>query len=142
MHSFCYIEKNFLMESHFERHSGIDTPRISFNANTGLLYIEGKSFPPDAVAFYEPIIQWLKEYIKDPAFKTILRLKLDYFNTSSSKIILDILYLMEDLYKQGHDVKIEWYYPEDDEDMMETGEEYAQLIDVPFENISYKFTIN
>ncbi len=130
------------MEKILKKSPGIDTPLINFDANTGRLVMEGKSFPPDVTTYFADVIKWLDEYSKKPAEKTTLRLKLDYFNTASSKIVMDILYKMEELYNAGHDVLIEWYYPEDDEDMMETGKEYAELINVPFKQIGYKFMID
>ena len=119
-----------------------DTPKIDFDPITGNLYIEGKSYPPDVKEFYEPVLDWLKKYITQPAAETTLHLKLDYFNTASSKIILDILYKLEELYKNGHKVKVVWYYPEDDEDMLETGIEYSEILDLPFEKVSYKFMVD
>ena len=127
------------MEKRLYIKPGLDTPKIDFNAETGELLIEGKSFPPDVTSFYKVALSWLDEYAKNPAEKTTLKLKLDYFNTASSKILLDILYRMEDLYKNGYDVIIKWFYPEDDEDMKETGIEYSEIIKVPFDHISYTY---
>ena len=59
-----------------------------------------------------------------------------YFNTASSKMLLDILMKLEDMHKAGKESLVKWYYPEDDEDMKEAGEEYADIVDVPFEQIS------
>lgn len=118
---------------------GLDTPKIDFDPITGNLYIEGKSFPPNVTEFYKPILEWIDKYFKQPATETTLHLKLEYFNTSSSKIIMDLLYKLEDLVKAGHKIKVIWYYPEDDEDIQETGLEYSELISVPFEMKSYKF---
>ncbi len=120
---------------------GLDTPKIDFDPISGELYIEGKSFPPDITDFYEPVLNWIDKYLKHPATETTLHLKLEYFNTSSSKIIMDILYKFEDLLKLGHKVKVIWYYPEDDEDMQETGIEYSELVNIPFEFKSYKYLI-
>ncbi len=130
------------MNKQFVKSPKIDTPKISFDALTGKLLIEGKSFPPDVTTYYKDILGWLNEYIKEPAEKTVMTLKLDYFNTASSKIIMDILYKMEELFMNNKDVTIEWYYPDDDEDMMETGKEYEELIKVPFKQIGYKFMID
>lgn len=130
------------MKEKLEKHSGIDTPTIRFDSKTGELLLEGKSFPPDVTTFFKEILNWLDEYILNPAELTTMKLKLDYFNTASSKIVMDILYKMEEMYKKGHKVVVEWYYPEDDEDMMETGKEYEELIDVPFKQIGYKFMID
>ncbi len=119
---------------------GLDTPRIEFDP-AGTLSIEGKSYPPDVMQFFAPVLDWLKEYSQNPAPKTIVNLKLEYFNTASSKIIMDILYMFENIYKAGHDVLVKWYYPEDDEDMHETGMEYSEILELPFELIGYNFII-
>ncbi|MFW6100856.1 MAG: DUF1987 domain-containing protein, partial [Bacteroidota bacterium] len=99
--------------------------------------ISGRSLPEDVSTFYEPILNWLDEYAEDPNGKTVFSFKLVYFNTASSKLLLDILMKLESLYENGNDVFIKWYYPEDDEDMQEAGEEYADIVDIPFEQISY-----
>ncbi len=62
--------------------------------------------------------------------------KMVYFNTASSKMILDIMMKFEEMYQDGKDVLIRWFYPEDDEDMQEAGEEYADMVDVPFEQVA------
>lgn len=130
------------MKEQLIKRSGIDTPTIRFDSKTGELLLEGKSFPPDVTTFFKEILNWLDEYILNPADSTIIKLKLDYFNTASSKIVMDILYKMEELHQKGNKVIVEWFYPEDDEDMMETGKEYEELIKVPFKQIGYKFMID
>ncbi len=116
-----------------------DTPKVILapNDSTPIFEISGRSLPEDVVAFYEPILEWLDEYAQSPMEKTIFNFKLEYFNTASSKLLLDVLLKLEDLYDDGHDVLVKWYYPEDDEDMEEAGEEYADIVEVPFEQVSY-----
>lgn len=126
----------------YKKKSGIDTPTINFNYKTGELLMEGKSFPPDVTTFFKEAIAWLNEYINSATGYTVMKLKLDYFNTASSKIVMDILYKMEELHKRNNNVLIEWYYPDDDEDMMETGQEYEELINIPFKQIGYKYMID
>jgi len=63
--------------------------------------------------------------------------KLEYFNTASSKMILDIFLKFEEIHKDGHDVMISWYYQEDDEDMEEACDEYADIVEIPFQKYSY-----
>lgn len=114
-----------------------DTPRIILDADKELLEISGRSLPEDVTAFYEPVLNWLNEYAEKPNAKTIFNFKLTYFNTASSKLLLDILMKLEELHEKGHEVLIKWHYPEDDEDMEEAGEEYADIVDVPFEQVAY-----
>ncbi len=119
-----------------------DTPKVLLDKEKGLFEISGKSFPADVGIFYEPIIEWLKEYAEAPNAETVFDLKMDYFNTASSKVLLDILYKLEDISAEGHKVKVRWFYPDDDEDMFDTGEEYQEIVDLNFELIEYKVELN
>lgn len=114
-----------------------DTPRIILDAGNEILEISGRSLPEDVSSFYEPVLNWLNEYAEKPNKKTIFNFKLTYFNTASSKLLLDVLMKLEEMHEKGQDVLIRWHYPEDDEDMAEAGEEYADIVDVPFEQVSY-----
>ena len=114
-----------------------DTPKIILDSENEVMEISGRSLPEDVSSFYEPVINWLNEYAEKPNKKTVLNFKLTYFNTASSKLLLDILMKLEEMHEKGHDVLIRWHYPEDDEDMEEAGEEYADIVDVPFEQVAY-----
>ncbi len=112
-----------------------DTPMIVFDPENNIFEISGRSLPEDASLFYEPILDWLKEYAKSPNELTELHIKMNYFNTASSKLLLDILMIIEEMVENGHNCTIKWFYTEDDEDMEEAGEEYSELVDIPFELI-------
>ena len=111
------------------------TPSVEFNSEIGVLNLSGRSIPENSLDFYKPIYDWLDEYVESPNSKTIINIQLDYFNTSSSKCILDILKKIDKIDDAGHDVIIRWHYNSNDEDMMESGEDYMDLIDAPFELI-------
>ncbi len=111
----------------------IKTPTIIFDI-TGILEIKGKSIPENSLEFYRPVFEWLDIYSQSPAQKTELKISLEYFNTSSSKCLLDILRRLETINLSGKsEVKVFWFYDADDEDMMEAGEDYQALVKVPFE---------
>jgi hypothetical protein len=114
-----------------------DTPKIVLDKENDLLEISGRSLPEDVSSFYEPVLNWLNEYAENPNKKTVFNFKLTYFNTASSKLLLDILMKLEEMHEKGNEILIRWHYPEDDEDMSEAGEEYADIVDVPFEQVSY-----
>jgi hypothetical protein len=114
-----------------------DTPKIILDAGNDIMEISGRSLPEDVSSFYEPVLNWLTEYAENPNKKTVFNFKLTYFNTASSKLLLDILMKLEEMNEKGQDVLIRWHYPEDDEDMAEAGEEYADIVDVPFEQVAY-----
>ena len=114
-----------------------DTPKIILDKDNEILEVSGRSLPEDVTSFYEPVLTWLEEYSQNPNPKTVFNFKLVYFNTASSKLLLDILMKLEEIHEAGNDVLIRWHFPEDDEDMEEAGEEYADIVDVPFEQVSY-----
>lgn len=114
-----------------------DTPKIFLDPENNVFEMSGRSLPEDAQVFYEPIISWLREYSASPNKETIFQFKLNYFNTASSKLILDILMILEDIHQNGHSIKVNWLFEENDEDMEEAGEEYAELVEIPFEHIPY-----
>jgi hypothetical protein len=107
------------------------TPALEFNAETGIFKISGRSIPENTPDFYMPIIHWLAEYAENPKEVTVLEFRLEYINTSSSKFVFEVIKKMEKLSLAGNDVQINWYYEEDDEDMMETGEDFADIVDIP-----------
>lgn len=110
---------------------------VNFNKDTGILEMEGSSYPENALDFFGPIINWIKDYIAQVNQTMVINIRLNYLNTSSTKCILDIFEILEQYYKDGGDVRINWYYAEDDEDIMETGEELGEDFDFPIEFISY-----
>jgi len=111
------------------------SPTIEFDAATGVVSIKGRSIPENSVEFYKPMVDWLDEYASQAKEKTEVNIQLEYFNTSSSKCILDVFKKLEVIKKGGNDVVINWFYEEDDEDMLEAGEDYQSIISIPFEMI-------
>jgi len=108
-----------------------DLPGVSIDPKTGSIEFWGQSLPEDTIHFFQPIINAIEEYFKNPRPKTILNLKLIYLNTSSSKKILEIASILEQKYIEGLDVEINWICSSDDEDMMDEGKEFARLTSIP-----------
>lgn len=106
-----------------------DTPKILLDKGNGIFEISGRSLPEDSSEFYQPVLEWIAAYSQDPLSETLFTFKLEYFNTASSKLILDVLTALEEI--KG--VKIHWYFYEDDEDMEEAGEEFSELVEIDFE---------
>ena len=111
------------------------TPYVRLDGENGLVEIKGRSIPENSVEFYKPIIDWLEKFGDELAEETGVNIQLEYFNTSSSKCILDIFKRLELIHKKGNRVEINWYYEEDDEDMFEAGEDYQSIINIPFKMI-------
>ena len=111
------------------------TPTIKFDHDKGFLEIKGRSIPENSIEFYKPLVDWLENYSGAPKPNTEVNIQLEYFNTSSSKCILDVFKKLEVIHKGGNGITINWYYEEDDEDMLEAGEDYQAIINIPFKMI-------
>ncbi len=109
------------------------TPKVRLDADAKVFEIEGRSIPENSTEFYKPVFDWLDNYSGNANPETIFHFKLEYFNTSSSKCILDIFRKLEKLHESGSKVTIKWHYEEDDEDMQEAGEDYESIVKVPVE---------
>lgn len=109
------------------------TPTVKFDKDNGVLEIKGRSIPENSIEFYKPLIDWIESYGKNPKSETLVNIKLEYFNTSSSKCILDVFKKLETV--SGTNMTINWYYEQDDEDMLEAGEDYQAIISIPFKMI-------
>ena len=109
------------------------TPSVSLNSDSGVFEFKGRSTPENSLDYYDPIFKWLDQYVLKPSSKTVVKLQFEYFNTSSSKCILDVLKKFVKLHNAGNDVTIKWFYEEEDDDMKEAGEDYSDILDIPFE---------
>jgi hypothetical protein len=92
-------------------------PTVDFNYKTGICEISGESYMEETYQFYEPVITWLKDYSAEKK-PIVFNIRLTYFNTSSSRFILEILYILKKYQEQGGSVTINWYYKKDDPDIL------------------------
>ena len=112
-----------------------DTPKVLFDPLNDIFEISGRSLPEDVNQFYAPIKEWLSEYFQAPNPKTTFIFNLNYFNTASSKILVELFSYMSELSESGTDMEVKWYCSEDDEDIIDAGEEFAENVDFSFEII-------
>ena len=116
------------------------SPKVIFDPDKYLFEMEGNSRPENVRDFYYPIIDTLKDYfeklVSDKNFENEnlfrFNFKLDYFNSSSAKFISDILVIVKTYSEQGVKIKIYWYFEDGDDDMKEVGEDFSDMISVPF----------
>ena len=105
------------------------TPQVEFLALEKKLTLAGRSIPENTIQFYEPMLLWAQKFFAENPSKVEVHIKLEYFNTSSSKCLMDLLKRVE---QSQCDAEVFWYYEEEDEDMEEAGEDYAAIIQLPF----------
>jgi len=112
------------------------SPEVIFDVDSNHFLIRGKSVVSEVDAFYAPLLDWL-ENAKDQLHSRIdFVFDLEYFNIYSSKRILFILYKLSDLKKSGININVIWHFSMEDDDMKEVGEDFACMVNLPFEFIS------
>lgn len=109
------------------------TPAVDLNPETGILGLRGMSIPENVSTFYAPILDWLRAYTQNPAERTTLKFTFDYFNTATSKVLMELITVLESIHESSSECVIEWHYKANDPDMQEAGEDYALITRVPFE---------
>ncbi len=109
------------------------SPLVEFN-NDGQLHISGRALPEDAVSFFAPLKEWISTYSSSPAASTVLEMDLEYFNSSASRQIIEILIQLEEM---NGEVKVVWKYAESDELMKYRGQELESFVEIPFDFIGY-----
>jgi len=114
-----------------------ESPEIRFDPSKGLLEINGKSLPEHIKEFYQPLDDAVRKYVERPQQITNIMFKLMYLNSASTKKILEIVTLFENLVKKGYIVNLYWYYEQNDEDMLEEGEGFARLTEIPVQLVQF-----
>jgi len=108
------------------------TPEIIFKTN-GDLTISGNSLPADINKFYDPILDWLDELKARSPSKITITFELEHVNTSSTRMILQILRKLSKIANGKKNLRVVWSYDEEDNDMLEQGEAIQEIINRPFE---------
>lgn len=120
-------------------------PKIIFDPQNTHFEISGISRPENVCGFYYPVINWLHDFhnevIVNKTFHfdmdnpAILKIVLTYFNSSTAKFLYEIIGIFKSLSEKGEQIKIQWYFDEEDDDIREAGEELSEMIEIPFEYI-------
>jgi len=111
------------------------TPSIDFKVN-GKLFIEGKVLPEDPISFFKPVFDWLEGFHSP---RTVIEVKLEYLNTSSSKQVFELFRLLSKNHSNS-EIQVKWFYEEGDYDILESGKYYESMIKLPFDYIEYAET--
>ncbi|NOZ48133.1 MAG: DUF1987 domain-containing protein [Chlorobi bacterium] len=119
--------ESFFLDSTFK------TPEVELDKQKNKFRISGRSLPENADEFYSTIHKWLEEYFISPNNKTTFTFSLNYYNTASSKMILEIFKILKRATEAGHNINIVWEYDKNDEEVKEEGNDFADIVGVPIE---------
>jgi hypothetical protein len=108
------------------------TPQIELDPDKKVYSLTGNSRPENPMQFYKTMFEWLNTFFEETSEKMTFEVRMDYFNTSTSKILLDLFELLEK-YAESNDIHVIWYYQSDDEEMQEAGEELLDLVELSHE---------
>ena len=97
------------------------------------MFLGGISIPENTVDFYHKLMYWITQYSREPKQKTKVIVKFEYFNTSTSVVLLNIFRMLSDTKTE---LEINWYYEEDDTEMLEVGNDYERMLDINFNLIA------
>jgi hypothetical protein len=114
------------------------TPNIIFHDIKNVLEIKGQSYPENAAIFFQPLFDWINNNLATIKNDFIINIDLTYLNTSSAKIMINLFDILNNEYKKGKEIKINWYYDNENEISLECGEEFKKDLDLPFNLIEKK----
>lgn len=109
-----------------------NTPLIEAKWLSGEVKLEGDSYPENSFDFFQPFINWLEAYLKENQQGLSFQVSLAYLNTSSVRVMVDLLDMLEDAFKTGHPVSLVWYYEAGNERVAELAEEFKEDCSFPF----------
>lgn len=107
-----------------------NSPEVFLNPD-GIIKIRGRSISENVAEFFEPVDEWINEYIKEPAEITCVDIKLEYFNSASARVFITLFQKITWVTLKHKKYIFNWYYEEGDEDILERGEYFASVLDVP-----------
>lgn len=107
------------------------TPSVIYEAEQNTLRLEGRCIPENAAEFFSPVIAFVHGRVASGQPLT-LSIKLDYFNTSSSRQLYQLFQNLQAAQQKGAEVKVLWRYAAHDEELLESGQDYQDLVDIPF----------
>lgn len=114
-----------------------DTPQIEFDSDSRVFTISGRSLPENAIEFYAPVLEWIEKNLGEAERNSfIFEVKIEYFNTSSSKQLAK-LFLTIEKYVERHDILVKWFYEKEDLDMLMSGNQYSKFLKLNFKFIEY-----
>ena len=103
------------------------SPEINFNFETNTYLLKGESYPEDIMAFYGPVIGRLEEHFDSLSGATIqFTFEMIYFNSSTAKVLMGLFETFDEVAENGNDVTVTWIHEEDDDNMEEMGEDFAE----------------
>lgn len=114
------------------------SPQIDLDLEHGMIEFVGRSLPANSEDFYSRVYRWLDEYLKQPHKETVVNMRMDYLDTSSSKHFFNIFDRLNTVNERGQKVHVKWHYESGDEEMAETGKDFQSFFNLDFDFVEVK----
>jgi len=109
------------------------TPEVDFDIEAKRFVMRGRSMPEDSEKFYLPILSWLQKNVADKGLKANFDMMMDYYNTGSFIRLMAIFNLLAELNDEGNKFTVRWFCEEGDQDNIDDGQSFKDVVKVPFE---------
>jgi hypothetical protein len=113
------------------------SPEVILDPN-GHIKLRGRSILENSAEFYEPVIEWINKYVENPAALTCVDINLEYFNSATAKFIITLIQRISRVTLKNQKYKVNWYYEDGDEDILERGEYISSVLESDFQFIKVK----
>jgi hypothetical protein len=121
----------------FRKDQTKNSPEIILDPG-GIIRIKGRSILENATDFYQPVLDWITEYVREPAQLTCIDINLEYFNSATAKVLITLIQSVSSVTFRNAKFKVNWYYEDGDEDILERGEYIESVLETDFNYIKIR----
>jgi len=125
------------MNFKLEREKTTTTPYVLIDEENKYMKFEGKSYLEEIVEFFQEISEWLEKYLAQENAGLTFDCAMRYFNSSTTKIIYNMLRVMDKAAGRGAEITVNWIVSEANESMVECGEDFEEEM----ENLTFNLVI-
>lgn len=104
----------------------------------GIIKLRGRSILENSAEFFEPVMEWIDSYVQNPADLTCVDVELEYFNSATAKFLITLIQGVSRVSLKNRRYKVNWYYEEGDEDILERGEYISSVLESDFSFIKIR----
>lgn len=112
------------------------TPYIELDAEKGYLKLEGDTYPENSYDTFKPLLDKIDEFFSNETKSLTVDINIEFLNTSSSKMMREIVSKLDEYFEAGHKITLKWYYPDGDIDLEESWEMLLEDVQFPYEIVA------
>ncbi|MBL4587278.1 MAG: DUF1987 domain-containing protein [Flavobacteriales bacterium] len=109
------------------------TPSVVLDRQVSILKIEGRSYPEEGMDFFDPIILRFKTLEGSDNPIKVIHIRLEYYNSSTTKALAELLSCLKKAKTNGYDVKVIWEFEEDDDGIQEDIDMFLETFELDFD---------